>query len=90
MGALIDKLWETNFEFCNNVGADTNELLKILGSMLKELEATFSDEQKKLFDEYCAQSGEYHDRLEKTAFSNGFSLGMKMASESFDQAEKLI
>lgn len=90
MGALIDKLWETEFEFFNYYDENTKELLILYNGERNELEKSLNDQQKALFDEMLEHLADYNAEIEKKAFSNGFSLGMRMAAESFEQSGKLI
>lgn len=90
MGALIDKLWETEFEFYNYYDESTKELLTLYNCARNELEGSLNNEQKTMLEEMLEQLADYNAAIEKKAFSNGFSLGMRMASEALNQAEKLI
>ncbi|MBE6692715.1 MAG: hypothetical protein E7586_05285 [Ruminococcaceae bacterium] len=89
MGRLIDKLWENEFEFADYFNSETEELFKLFNSTRKELEKSLSDEPKVLFEDFLEYLGKYHDLMEKKAFSDGFSVGMQLASEAYVESEKL-
>lgn len=90
MGQLIDKIWESDIEFYNYNDDDIKELLQLSENARIELESKIDDKQKRLFDEYYEHISEYFCKIEKCAFSNGFSLGMRMACEAFENSDKLI
>ncbi len=90
MGAMIDKLWETDFEFSNYYDENTKELLSLYNGARTQLEATLSKKQMELFDEVFNYLSEYNAEIEKKAFSNGFSLGIRTAAEAFVESAPLI
>ena len=90
MGQLIDRLWETDFEFFNNDDECTAESLKLYNNARERLEAGLSEEQNQLLHELLTTMAEYNEAIERKAFSNGFSLGLRMSSEAFSQSEQLL
>jgi hypothetical protein len=90
MGQLIDRLWETDFEFFNNDDESTAESLKLYNDARERLEASLSEEQNQLLHELLTTVAEYSATMERKAFSNGFSLGLRMSSEAFSETQQLL
>ena len=90
MGQLIDRLWETDFEFFNNDDESTAESLKLYNNERERLEASLSEEQNQLLHELLTTMAEYNATMERKAFSNGFSLGLRMSSEAFAETQHLL
>ena len=57
------------------------ELLGYMARHHEELEKTFTDEQKEIFEKYADCTTEMHDLSEREAFIKGFALGARIIIE---------
>ena len=84
MKNLIKELWYGNIlpqEASQTNSKEMKELLGYITHHHKDLEKTFTDEQKAIFEKFQNCWGEYASYSEEAIFEYGFKLGMQIAIE---------
>ena len=88
MNSIIQELWHGNIIPQENNDTNTMEMKELLGYMSRhheDLEKSFSDEQKELFEKFHDCWCEYLSLSETAIFTYAFKLGMKLAVESLSE-----
>ncbi len=93
MSKLITELWygtvsPISSSIKNN--SEIQNLLKLLDKNHHNLEKYLNKEQKRILERYCECSSELASLLEEQAFCDGFSIGVKILTESLSNAEQII
>ena len=81
---LLEELWYGNIEpieFDADAGNDYKEALRLITRNEEKLQATMTDEQKKLFSRYTDCVREYQTMAECLLFQNSFRLGARIMLE---------
>ena len=84
MKNLIKELWYGNILPQEAHQTNSKEMKYLLGYIThhhKDLEKTFTDEQKAIFEKFQNCWGEYASLSEEAIFEYGFKLGMQIAIE---------
>ena len=85
---ILEEFWDGNIEpmeygpFSNE---EYKELLRLITKNEEKLQATFSDEQKKLFSKYTDCVQEFQTISECLLFQNSFRLGARMMLEVLEE-----
>ena len=85
MKSMIKELWHGNispFEQCTRGDKWLMELLKLVARNHEDLEKTFTDEQKEIFEKFHDCWSEYMRLAEASIFEYAFKLGMHIAIET--------
>ena len=85
MKSMIKELWHGNifpFEQCTRGDKRLMELLKLVARNHEDLEKTFTDEQKEIFEKFHDCWSEYMRLAEASIFEYAFKLGMHIAIET--------
>lgn len=93
MSKLITELWYGTVSPTSNLGKNNSEirsLLKLLDKNRQNLDKSLNSEQIKLLDEYCENLSNLSCLSEEKAFCDGFSIGVKILTESLSNAEQII
>ena len=81
---LLEELWYGNIEptdFDADAGKDYKEALRLITQNEEKLQATMTDEQKKLFSRYMDCVREHQSMAECLLFQNSFRLGARIMLE---------
>ena len=81
----IQKLWHGELCPCEKRMSDTvqtRELDNIIQRLTQKLSASFSDEQKNLFEKYVEAQNEREFYILEYGFTEGFSLASKLTAEA--------
>ncbi len=84
MKSMIKELWHGNIipqEDSRNNSKEMKELLGYMARHHEDLEKTFSDEQKEIFEKFHDCRDEYASLAEATVFGYAFRLGARLAME---------
>ena len=84
MKSIINELWHGNIIPQEDSRTNSKEMKELLGYMShhhKDLEKSFSDEQKETFEKFHDCWGELTDINEREIFVYAFKLGMRIAIE---------
>ena len=85
MKNIINKLWNGNIIPQEDIRTNSQETKELLGYMARhheDLEKTFTEEQKEIFDKFHDCWSEYMSLAEAAIFEYAFKLGMNIAIES--------
>ena len=85
---ILDELWYGNivlFEQSTLGDKRFAELLKLVNQNREELNGMLTDEQKETLEKYEEPVNEMYSVTERTAFSYGFRLGVRLMVESLLQ-----
>lgn len=88
MSSMIQELWHGNILPQEDHDTNTMEMKELLGYITRyreDLEKSFSDEQKELFEKFHDCWCEYMSLSEGAIFTYAFKLGMKLAVESLNE-----
>ena len=81
---VIKELWHGNIIPQEDSRTNTKEMKDLLGYMARhheDLEKTFSNEQKEIFEKFHGCRGEYMSLAEAAIFEYAFRLGAQMMLE---------
>ena len=87
MKNIINELWNGNIvpqEDSRNNSPEMKELLGYMARHHKDLEKSFTDEQKKTFERFHDSWSEYASLAEAAIFEYAFKLGMQIAIKTLD------
>ena len=82
---VLENLWYGNInphETYLNGNCRFKHLLSLMGKNRDKLTDTFTDKQKELLEKYDNTINEMHSLTEQAAFQYGFSLGVRLMTES--------
>ena len=82
---LLKELWHGNiipWEDSQNNSEEMKELLGYMARHHEDLEKTFSEEQKEIFEKFHDCWSEYMSLAEASIFKYAFKLGMQIAIET--------
>ena len=85
MKSMIKELWHGNIIPGENSRNNSKEMKELLGYMARhheDLEKTFTDEQKEIFEKFHDCWSEYMSLAEASIFECAFKLGMHIAIEA--------
>ena len=85
MKSMIKELWHGNIipqEDNRNNSKEMKELLVYMARHHEDLEKSFSDEQKEVFEKFRDCWSEYMSLAEAAIFEYSFKLGMQIAIET--------
>ena len=85
---IIKELWHSNIIPQDDAINNSNEMKELLGYMARhheDLEKTFTDEQKEIFDKFHDCWSEYMSLAEAAIFEYAFKLGMQIAIETLTE-----
>ena len=85
MESIIKELWHGNIIPQEDSRTNSKEMKELLGYMARhheDLEKTFSEEQKEIFEKFRDCWSEYTSLSEAEIFSYAFKLGMRIAIET--------
>ena len=91
MMETIDELWYGNispFEQCTRGDKRLKELLSYMARHHEDLEKSFTDEQKEIFEKFHDCWSEYMSLAEKAIFVYAFKLGGRLMLETLQEKEK--
>ena len=84
MNSMIQELWHGNIIPQEDSRTNSKEMKELLGSMSRhhvDLEKSFSDEQKEIFEKFHDCWSEYMSLAEAAIFEYAFRLGARLAIE---------
>ena len=85
MKGIIEELWRGNVIPGEDSRTNSKEMKELLGYMARhheDLEKSFSDEQKEIFEKFHNCWTEYASLSEETVFTYAFKLGAKLMIET--------
>ena len=85
MRTVLEDLWYGNIDPHEAILAEDRHyksLLALMGKNRDGLSSTLTDQQKELLEKYDDVINEMHSISEVEAFSHGFSLGIRIMTES--------
>ena len=85
MRGMIEELWHGNIipqEDSRTNSPEMKELLSYMARHHEDLEKSFTDEQKEIFEKFHDCWSEYASYAEEAIFSYAFRLGMRIAIET--------
>ena len=85
MESIIKELWHGNIISQENSRTNSKEMKELLGYMARhheDLEKTFTDAQKEIFEKFDDCWSEYASLSEVAIFEYAFRLGMRIALDS--------
>ena len=85
MRGMIEDLWYGNIipqEDSRTNSPEMKELLSYMARHHEDLEKSFTDEQKEIFEKFHDCWSEYMSLAEEAIFSYAFKLGMRIAIET--------
>ena len=85
MRSVINELWHGNVIPQEDSRTNSKEMKELLGYMSRhheDLEKSFSDEQKEVFEKFHDCWSEYMSLAEASIFEYAFKLGMQIAIET--------
>jgi hypothetical protein len=88
MRSIINELWHGNIipqEDSRNNTKEMKELLSYMSRHHEELEKSFTDEQKEIFEKFHDCWSEYMSLGEAAIFEYAFKLGMQIAIETLTE-----
>ena len=88
MKSIINEIWSGNIIPQESGQTNTKEMKELLSYMARhheDLEKSFSDEQKEVFEKFYDCWGEYTSLAEAAIFEYGFKLGMQIAIETLTE-----
>ena len=86
MNSIIQELWHGNIIPQEDSRTNSKEMKELLGYMSRhheDLEKSFSDEQKEIFEKYADAASEMYSHTNREVFISGFTLGVKIMAEVF-------
>ena len=84
MKSIINEIWHGNIIPQEDSRNNTKEMKEILGYIIRhnaDLDKTFTDDQKEIFQKLHDCWNEYMSLAEAAVFECGFKLGMQIAIE---------
>ena len=91
MMSIIQELWHGNIIPQEDSCTNSKEMKELLGYMSRhheDLEKSFSDDQKEVFEKFHDCWSEYMSLAEAAIFEHAFKLGMRIAIEAlFEETE---
>ena len=90
MKSMIKELWHGNIipqEDSRNNSKEMKELLGYMARHHEDLEKTFTDEQKEIFEKFHDCWDEYVSLAEAAIFEYAFRLGARLAMETLQDTE---
>ena len=90
MNNIIKELWHGNIIPQEDSRTNSKEMKELLGYMARhheDLEKTFTEEQKEIFEKFKANQAELNGIDEATSFAIGFKIGLRLAAEAFVTAK---
>ena len=88
MRSVINELWSGNINPSEDSRTNTPQMRELLGYMARhreELEKSFTDEQKEIFEKFHDCWVEYTSLAEAVIFEYAFKLGMQIAIEALSE-----
>jgi hypothetical protein len=88
MKSIIGELWYGNIVPQEDVRTNTKEMKEILSYIIRhsaDLDKTFTDDQKEVFQKLHDCWNEYMSLAEAAVFECGFKLGMQIAIETLTE-----
>ena len=88
MKSMINELWHGNIVPQKDSRTNSKEMKELLGYMARhheDLEKTFTDEQKEIFEKFRDCWDEYVSLAEAAIFEYAFKLGMQIAIETLTE-----
>ena len=85
MESIIKELWHGNIIHQEDSRTNSKEMKELLGYMARhheDLEKSFKEEQKEIFDKFHDCWSEYMSLAEAAIFTYTFKLGMRIATEA--------
>ena len=85
MKSMIKELWHGNIIPQEDSRNNSKEMKELLGNMARhheDLEKTFTDEQKEIFEKFHDCRSEYMSLAEAAIIEYAFKLGMRIAIET--------
>ena len=85
MKSVINELWHGNIIPQEDSRTNSKEMKELLGYMSRhheDLEKSFTDEQKEIFEKFHDCCSEYASLGESAIFCYAFKLGMRIAIET--------
>ena len=85
MESIIKELWHGNIIPQKDSRTNSKEMKELLGYMARhheDLEKTFTDAQKEIFEKFHDCWSEYASYAEEAIFAYAFKLGMRIAIET--------
>ena len=85
MESIIKELWHGNIVPQKDSRTNSKEMKELLGYMARhheDLEKTFTEEQKEIFEKFQDCWSEYASLSEAEIFSYAFKLGMRITIET--------
>jgi len=85
MESIIKELWHGNIIPQEDSRTNSKEMKELLGYMARrheDLEKSFKEEQKEIFDKFHDCWSEYMSLAEAAIFTYAFKLGMRIATEA--------
>ena len=91
MRSIINELWHGNIipqEDSRNNTKEMKELLSYMSRHHEDLEKSFTDEQKEIFEKFHDCWSEYMSLAEKAIFVYAFKLGGRLMLETLSEQRK--
>ena len=88
MRSVINELWSGNINPSEDSRTNTPQMRELLGYMARhreELDKSFTDEQKEIFEKFHDCWVEYTSLAEVAIFEYAFKLGMQIAIEALSE-----
>lgn len=88
MRSVINELWSGNINPSEDSRTNTPQMRELLGYMARhreELDKSFTDEQKEIFEKFHDCWVEYTSLAEAAIFEYAFKLGMQIAIEALSE-----
>ena len=88
MDSIIKELWHGNIIPQEDSRTNSKEMKELLGYMARhhqDLEKSFTDEQKEIFEKFYDCWSEYTSLAEEAIFRYAFKLGIKIAIETLSK-----
>ena len=90
MKSIINELWHGNIIPQEDSRTNSKEMKELLGYMARhheDLEKSFTDEQKEVFEKFHDCWSEYMSLAEAAIFEYAFKLGARLAMETLKDTE---
>ena len=91
MKETIEELWHGNIIPQEDSRTNSPEMKELLGYMARhheDLEKSFTDEQKEIFEKFHDCWSEYASLVEEAIFAYAFKLGGRLMLETLQEKEK--
>lgn len=85
---ILEEFWYGNIEpteFAANASKEYKDILSLVSVNEERLQATMTDEQKRLFSLYTDAVREHQTMAESLLFQNSFRLGARMMLEVMEE-----